>query len=402
MNIEEIIGKKNIGIVEPKEFTFGEVNNGVLLDNGTNFGPVTVAYETYGTLNEDKSNAILVCHALTGDGHAAGYYASDIEEIKNEADPKKKAKLIKKKAGWWDDMIGPGKPFNTDEYFVISSNILSGCKGTTGPSSINPATGKPYAMDFPIVTIGDMVRVQKKLTDYLGIEKLYGVVGGSYGGMQVLEWTVSYPDMVNLAIVIATTARVAPQAIAFDTIARRAITNDPNWNNGNYYDQENQPDNGLATARMIGHLQYLSSEAMHQKWGRKLQDKDKLDYNWDKIEYEVESYLDYQGDIFIERFDANSYLYITKAMDYFDLSDADGSFKEAFKHTKAKFLVISFSTDWLFPTKEIKEFVSALRRENKDVAFSEIETDKGHDAFLLEFDTLSKLVTNFIKYNGDY
>lgn len=399
MNIEEIIGQKNnIGIVEQKILKI----DGIDLDCGQFFGPIDIAYETYGTLNEDKSNAILVCHALTGDEHLAGYHQEDIDEIIAEKDPKKKEKLIRKKAGWWDDMIGPGKPFDTDKYFVIGSNVLTGCHGSTGPSSTDPKTGKPYGMRFPICTMCDMVKVQKKLTDFFGIEKLFCVAGGSYGGMHVLDWTVHYPHAVNLAIVIASTAQVSPQAMAFDEISRRAIMNDPYFNGGDYYNEKKQPHYGTQTARMIAHMQYISSEAMYRKWGRKLRNKEKPEYRWDCVEYEIESYLNYQGKIFTERkFDSNSYLYITKAMDYFDATHEYGSLAKAFKETKAKFLCISFSSDWLFPTPEVKSFVKALRRAGKDVAYTEIETDKGHDAFLLEFDTLSKLVRNFVEKNGD-
>ena len=411
MTVEDITGKKDcVGIVEQKYYTF----DGITLDSGDFFGPITVAYETYGTLNEDKSNAILVCHAITGDNHLAGYYKEDLEEIAKEKDPKQKQRLIRKKIGWWDDMIGPGKPFDTNKYFVIGSNVLGGCHGTTGPSSINPKTGKAYGLTFPIITMCDMVKVQKKLVEGLGINKLFCIVGGSFGGIHVIDWTIHYPRFMDLAIIIASTAQVSPQAMAFDKVSRRAIMNDPYFNNGDYYDQENKPSYGTETARMVGHLQYLSPEAMVQKFGKRLQDKETPDYTWDATEYAVDSYLEYQGMIFTERqFDANSYLYVTKAMDYYDgihnfSSKRDMSSEEnskeltkAFKNTHAKYLVISFSTDWLFPTQEMKKFVSSIRKAGKDVAFTEIQTDKGHDAFLLEFDILSKLVRNYIEKNGD-
>lgn len=399
MTIEEITGKKNnVGIVEQKFLTI----DGIELDKGEFFGPIEIAYETYGTLNEDKSNAILVCHAITGDEHLAGYHQEDIDEILREKDPKQKDRLIRKRLGWWDDMIGPGKPFDTDKYFIIGSNVLGGCHGTTGPSSINPKTGKHYSLDFPIITMSDMVKVQKKLVEHFGIEKLFCVAGGSYGGMHVLDWTVMYPDCVDLAIVIASTAQVSPQDMAFDEISRRAIFNDPYFNNGNYYDQEKKPSFGTETARMIAHVTYISPDAMYRKWGRKLQNKEKPEYKWDCLEYEIDSYLNYQGFLFTERkFDPNTYLYLTKAMDYFDVSDETGSLSKSFRPTKAKFLCISFTSDWLFPPSEVKSFVKALRRAGKDVAYTDIETDKGHDAFLLEFDTLSKLVRNFVEKNGD-
>lgn len=369
----------SVGVVETRFFSFGEVNKGLLLESGVNFGPVTIAYETYGEMNEDKSNCILICHALTGDAHVAGFTFPD-----------------EKKPGWWDNMVGPGKTFDTDKYFVICSNIIGGCKGSSGPASINPQTGYHYGMDFPIVTIKDMVDAQKMLIDHLGIRRLFAVAGGSFGGMQVLQWAVSYPDMVRLAVPIATTARVAPQAIAFDAVGRHAIMNDPNWNGGDYYGKE-KPNQGLRIARMIGHIQYLSDLSMQQKFARNLQNKEKPDYNWSG-EFQVESYLDYQGDTFVKRFDANSYLYITKAMDYFDLSDQYGSIKKAFAETEAAFLVISFSSDWLFPSSSSKEIVSALRKANKDVSYAEIQSDYGHDAFLLESETIARLISNFMEY----
>ena len=369
----------SVGIVETQYFTFAEPPNELQLDCGRTLGPVTLAYETYGELNVNKSNAILILHALSGDAHVAGKHDSS-----------------DRKPGWWDNMVGPSKAFDTEKYFVICSNCIGGCQGSTCPSSINPATGKPYALDFPMVTIGDMVRAQKELIDHLGIEQLACVVGGSMGGMQVLQWAVAYPQKVRLAIPIATTARLSAQAIAFDAVGRHAIMADPNWSNGNYYGGP-IPNRGLGIARMIGHITYLSDASMHAKFGRDLQDKITPDYDF-VTEFQVESYLNYQGDEFVKRFDANSYLYISKAMDYFDLSQPSGDPRTGLAPVKAAFLVISFSSDWLFPSYMSKEIVSALRRNNVDVSYAEIQSDYGHDAFLLEVDTLSRLITNFLEY----
>lgn len=373
----------SVGIVKTKTFTFAEPPNELDLECGKKLGPITIAYETYGRLNDDRSNAILIEHALSGDAHAAGRHT-----------------YKDKKPGWWDNMIGPGKAFDTNKYFVICSNVIGGCKGSTGPSSINPKTGKPYGLEFPVVTIKDMVRAQKELIDFLGIEKLLCIAGGSMGGMQVLQWAISYPDRVRLAIPIASTARLSPQAIAFNAVGRHAIMSDRNWREGNYYESE-KPASGLAIARMIGHITYLSDKSMHKKFGRDLVGEPKYDFSED---FQVESYLNYQGDKFVQRFDANSYLYITKAMDYFDISrEENGSLKKAFSGAKADFLVVSFTSDWLFPPYQSKEIVTALRQNNKNVTYAEIESDYGHDAFLLETDALSKLVTNFLaQAEGSY
>lgn len=367
----------SVGLVETQDVTFAAPPDELVLENGQKLGPVTLAYETYGTLNADKSNAILVCHALSGDAHVAGYNSPD------ETAP-----------GWWDVMIGPGKALDTDKYFVICSNIIGGCKGSTGPSSINPATGRPYALSFPVITVGDMVQAQAKLVDYLGIDTLLGVIGGSMGGMQVLEWVAAYPDRVKLAFPIATTHCLSPQAIAFDEVGRQAIIADPDWMGGEYYGKT-VPHRGLSLARMVGHITYLSDASMHQKFGRRLQDK--AEYGYDFLtDFQVESYLHYKGDSFVKRFDANSYLYITKAMDYFDVTRAYGSLREAFAQTQAKFLVVSFSSDWLFPPYQSREIVSALRQNGREVVYTEIQTDYGHDAFLLEAESLTRLVKGFL------
>ena len=369
----------SVGIVETQYFTFAEPPNELILECGRKLGPITLAYETYGRTNADKSNCILVLHSLTSDAHAAG---------RNHPDDRK--------PGWWENMIGPGKAFDTDKYFVVCSNIIAGCKGSTGPGSTNPATGKVYAMDFPIVTISDMVRAQKALIDHLEISQLMCVVGGSMGGMQALEWSVAYPGMVRLAILIATTGRLSAQAIGFDAVGRQAIMSDPNWLNGEYYGKA-IPSAGLAIARMIGHITYLSDKSMHAKFGRDLQDKSAPEYDF-VTEFQVESYLNYQGEAFVERFDANSYLYITKAMDYYDAAEPSGDLRRELSKAEAAFLVVSFSSDWLFPSYMSKEIVSALRRNNMDVSYAEIQSDYGHDAFLLEVETLTRLVVNFLEY----
>ena len=369
----------SVGIVEPKYFTFAEPPNEMVLESGAKLGPITIAYETLGKLAADKQNVILVSHALTGDAHVAGYHHE------NDLKP-----------GWWDLMVGPGKGIDTDKYFVICANILGSCMGTTGPGSVNPRTGRPFGLDFPIVTIGDMVRAQKALLDHLGITRLLGVIGGSIGGMQVLEWCIRYPDMVTAAIPLATTTRHSALAIAFNEVARQSIMADPKWNQGNYYDGD-RPDLGLAIARMIGHITYLSDESMRHKFGRRLQDKADFSFNFD-ADFQVESYLRYQGKKFVERFDANSFLYITKAADYFDLEKQHGanSAMAAFSKTKASFLVVSFTSDWLYPTYQSRAMVQAMKKNGLDVSFCEIEAQWGHDAFLLANERLTALVKGFL------
>ena len=345
------------------------------LDCGVRLLNVDVAYETYGTLNPERTNAILIHHAFSGDAHAAG--------MSNDGQP-----------GWWSNMIGSGLGFDTDRYFVICSNVLGGCRGTTGPGSIDPSTGAPFGMRFPVITIGDMVRLQKCLIDHLGIRKLLAVSGGSMGGMQALEWAVAYPQNVAAAIPIATTARHSAQQIAFNEVGRQAIMADPDWNEGNYYDGK-PPARGLAVARMVGHITYMSDASMRQKFGRRLRDKDAFGYDF-SVDFEVESYLRYRGNQFVSRFDANSYLYITKAMDYFDLSGGKPSLAAAFDSTTARFLVLSFTSDWLYPTYQSLETVSALRGRNVDVAFCELPSNYGHDAFLVEVKEQTEMVRGFL------
>jgi len=346
------------------------------LDSGARLSPVEVAYETYGELNARKTNAVLVLHAFSGDAHAAG--------ISHETG----------KPGWWDNMIGPGKAFDTDKYFVICSNVLGGCRGTTGPTSVNPETGCPYAMTFPVITIGDMVRLQKMLVDWFGIQRLLTVSGGSMGGMQALEWAVEYPDSVVTAIPIASTARHSAQQIAFNEVGRQAIMADPDWSDGNYYGKQ-PPARGLAVARMVGHITYMSDESMREKFGRRLRGKENFSFGFD-VDFEVESYLRYRGSQFVNRFDANSYLYITKAMDYFDLTAGQGTLAAVLEHAQARFLVISFSSDWLYPSYQSQEMVRALRSRNRDVAYVELQSNYGHDSFLVDVAEQTELVRGFL------
>jgi homoserine O-acetyltransferase len=367
----------SVGIVQTQFVTLFEPPNELELECGRKLGPIQVAYETYGELTPKKDNAVLVCHALTGDAHAAGKHAPD-----------------DRKPGWWDMMIGPGKGIDTRRYFVICSNIFGGCSGTTGPSSTNPATGKPWGLDFPVITVEDMVKVQKRLVEHLGIQRLLCVIGGSMGGMQVLEWAVRYPDCVTAAIPIATTARLNAQSIAFDAVGRNAILADPTFDNGHYHDH-GQPERGLSIARMVGHITYLSEQGMHEKFGRQLRNTERYAYDFGS-EFSVETYLDHQGRAFVERFDANSYLYITKAMDYYDLTRRDGSLEAAFRNVKSRFLVMSFASDWLFTPRQARQVVDALLANEKDVSYCDIDSPYGHDAFLLEPDILGRLIGGFL------
>src|SRR5437870_3895677 len=348
----------------------------IALDSGATLAPVDVAYETYGALNDSKSNAILVLHAFSGDAHAAG--------ISPESG----------KPGWWDNMIGPGKAFDTNHYFVICSNVLGGCRGTTGPASVDPATGCPYAMSFPVITIGDMVRLQKMLIDWFGIPRLLSVTGGSMGGMQALEWTVAYPDRVVSAIPVAATTRHSAQQIAFNEVGRQAIMADPDWNEGNYYGKQ-PPARGLSVARMVGHITYMSDDSMREKFGRRLRGKENFSFGFD-VDFEVESYLRYRGSQFVNRFDANSYLYITKAMDYFDLTNGAASLAAALQPARPRFLVSSVSSDWLYPSYQSQELVRALRSRNRDVAYVELQSNYGHDSFLVDVAEQSALVSGFL------
>jgi homoserine O-acetyltransferase len=348
------------------------------LDSGVELAPFTIAYQTYGRLNAARSNAVLVCHALTGDQYVA------------ESHP------LTGKPGWWETLVGPGQVLDTERYFIICVNVLGGCMGTSGPKEINPATGHPWGLSFPVITVADIVRAQKLVIDHLGIETLFCVIGGSMGGMQVLQWVASYPERVFAAVPIACAARHSAQNIAFHEVGRQAIMADPDWCGGNYLEKNRRPARGLAVARMAAHITYLSEQALHRKFGRALQDRQSVTYGFD-ADFAVESYLRHQGITFVERFDANSYLYITRAMDYFDLAaDYGGVLADAFRGTKTRFCVISFTSDWLFPTPESRAIVQALNAVAANVSFVEIATDKGHDAFLLDEPELFATLRGFL------
>jgi homoserine O-acetyltransferase/O-succinyltransferase len=354
-------------------------DNALPLDCGRALAPFEIAYQTYGALNADKSNAVLVCHALTGDQHVANLHP------------------MTGKPGWWETLVGPGKPVDTDQYFVICSNVIGGCMGSTGPASLDPATGKPYGLGFPVITIDDMVRAQACLIDHLGIPDLFCVIGGSMGGMQVLEWCASYADRVFSAVPIGTPPRHSSQNIAFHEVGRQAVMADPEWRGGRYLEEGTNPAKGLAVARMAAHITYLSDDALHRKFGRNLQNREKVTFGFD-ADFQVESYLRYQGISFVDRFDANSYLYITRAMDYFDLAaDYGGILANAFKGTKTRFCLVSFTSDWLYPTRECRAIVQALNAVAANVSFVEIESDKGHDAFLLQEPELFDTVRGFLE-----
>lgn len=350
----------------------------LLLDSGTRLDHLQIAYQTYGTLNADRTNAILLGHALTGDQHAGNVHP------------------ITGKPGWWSTLVGPGKPIDTDRYFVICSNVLGGCMGTTGPASTNPETGKPYGLDLPVITVRDMVRAQARLLDHLGIETLFSAIGGSMGGMQVLQWAATYPDRVFCALPIAAGARHTSQNIAFHEVGRQAVMADPAWCGGRYLDDGESPRKGLAVARMAAHITYLSEPALHRKFGRNLQDREKPTFGFD-ADFQIESYLRHQGMTFVDRFDANSYLYLTRAMDYFDLAeDYGGRLANAFRESPTRFCVVSFTSDWLFPTVENKAVVRGLNAAGASVSFVEIDTDRGHDAFLLEEPELFDTIRGFL------
>jgi homoserine O-acetyltransferase len=348
------------------------------MEAGVALTPLTIAYQTYGALNAAKSNAFLVCHALTGDQHVANRHP------------------VTGREGWWTTMVGPGRPLDTDRFFVICANVVGGCMGTTGPASVNPATGEPYGLDFPVVTIRDMVRAQAMLIDSLGIDTLFCIVGGSMGGMQVLQWAALYPERVFSALPIATAARHSSQNIAFHEVGRQAIMADPDWRSGRYLAEGARPTKGLAVARMAAHITYLSDGALHRRFGRKLQNREARTFSFD-ADFQVESYLRHQGSIFVERFDPNSYLYMTRAMDYFDLAaDYGGALGNAFRGSRTRFCVASFTSDWLFPTTDSRALVRALNAGGASVSFVEIETDRGHDAFLLDLPELLATTRGFI------
>ena len=352
------------------------------LDGGGSLAGVEVAYDTYGTLNPARDNAILICHALTGDQYVAGRHP------------------VTGKPGWWDRMVGPGRPVDTDRFFVIGTNVLGGCMGSTGPQSIDPASGEPWGMRFPVITIADMVRAQAAMLDAMGIERLYAVVGGSMGGMQALVWAAQHPQRAAAVLVIASTARHSAQNIAFHEVGRQAIMADPAWAGGAYYDQPRGPDAGLAVARMAAHITYLSEQGLTEKFGRRLQSRDAKTFGFD-ADFQVESYLRHQGLAFTDRFDANSYLYITRALDYFDLAEAyGGALAPAFAGTPARFCVVSFDTDWLYPTAESRTIVHALNAAGAPVSFVELSSPFGHDAFFLEVPGFDQVVDGFLRAGG--
>jgi len=359
---------------ETKYFAFAQPPDELALESGEKLGPITLAYETYGELNKQKSNAILVLHALSGDEHAAGIRKSDAV------------------VGWWDNLIGPCKGIDTNKYFVVCSNIIGGCKGSTGPSAINPRTGKPYGVAFPVITIGDIVNAQRHLIDYLDIDKLLTVIGGSMGGMQVLQWMVAYPERIKSAIPIATTMKHTPQQIAFNEVGRQAIMADANWRKGNYY-YASKPAKGLAIARMIGHITYMSDASMAEKFGRRFR-TEREPYKFG-AKFEVEGYLRYRGDNFVKRFDANSYLYITKAIDYFNILNGK-RLSDIFKGLKAKVLVIAFKSDWLYPAYQSQEIVKACKLARVEATYCEVNSTYGHDAFLVETEEDAHLVKHFL------
>ncbi|MEZ6130154.1 MAG: homoserine O-acetyltransferase [Planctomycetaceae bacterium] len=370
----------NVGIVRTQFATLFSEERPLRFQNGAELGPLTVAYETYGALNPERDNAVFVCHALTGDAHAAGRHNAD--------DPK---------PGWWDGFIGPGKALDTDRYFVICANVLGGCQGTSGPGSINPASGDRFCLDFPFITVSDIVTVHSELVRHLGIEQLLAVIGGSLGGMQTLDWAVRFPDQMLGTIVLASAPKLAAQGIAFNAVGRRAIYADTGFCNGKYYDSEG-PRYGLALARMVAHITYLSEDSIELKFGRRLQDSDRFAYDMQKeTEFQIESYLHYQGKRFVQRFDANSYVCLTRAMDYFDLSDGHATLADALRNVQSRFLVASYDTDWLFPTSQSKELVSALLQVGKHVSFVELACPFGHDSFLIDLGPLTELVAPFLE-----
>ncbi|ATC63779.1 homoserine O-acetyltransferase [Nibricoccus aquaticus] len=397
MNDAEIIDQPartepgEVGLVEPRDFVSIE---SFLFESGQSLAGFTLRYETYGRLNTAKDNVVIICHALSGDHHCAGIHS-----------------LTDRKPGWWNNLIGPGKAVDTNRFFVLCSNCLGGCQGSTGPSSINPATGRPYGVTFPFVTIRDMVRAQKRLLDSLGITSIYAVVGGSMGGMQAVQWGIEYPAFVRRVLAMATTARESAQGIGFNEVGRQAIMQDPGWNNGDYA-KSGGPRVGLAIARMMAHITYVSDASMDRKFGRKtvkpkVSALDSMEgipvapvaqpasYTFD-MQFEVESYLRYQGESFINRFDANTYLYITRAIDHFDLAAAYGSLEKAFEHVEAETLVVGFTSDWLFPPQQNRDISLALLRTGKRASYAELDTDLGHDSFLLESEELYALVRGFL------
>lgn len=371
----------DVGLVTPRDFVHAQP---FTFKSGQIIPGFTLRYETYGTLNATRDNAILVCHALSGDHHCAGWHSAD-----------------ERKPGWWNNLIGPGKAVDTRRFFVVCANVLGGCQGSTGPSSINPETGRPYGVLFPFVTIRDMVRAQKLLLDHLGVVELHGIMGGSMGGMQALLFGIEYPRFIRRVIAMATTARESAQAIAFNEVGRQAIMQDPAWNHGDYA-RDSGPRVGLAIARMMAHITYVSDASMDRKFGRRKKDNAPADAYTFEPQFEVEGYLRYQGQSFINRFDANSYLYITRALDQFDLPHAYGSLERAFAVVEAETLVVGFTSDWLFPPEQNRSLTLALLRAGKRASYAELATDLGHDSFLLESEELYALIRGFLERDEPY
>ncbi len=390
---------RTAGSVGSVETLYLDLPSPILLDCGRELHPIRIAYETYGVLSPGRDNVILVCHALSGDAHAAGFSeVSTDESTRDGFGAEERDGTAGKGLGWWDGMIGPGKAFDTDHFFVVSTNLLGGCRGSTGPSSIDPATGRPYGSDFPVITVADMVRTQRAFLDVLGIERLAAVAGGSLGGMQALEWAILFPDQVDAVVAIASTHALHTQGMAWNAIARESIRRDPAWQGGHYYDTAHRPDAGMGVARMVGHVTYLSAQALDDKFGRRLQSSDDIRYTITEPEFEVESYLDHQAESFVKRFDANTYLYTSRALTYFDLArqHGGGSLARALEGVAARTLLIAFSSDWLYPPTASREIDDALRELGKPVELHVIEAPYGHDCFLLEEARQTPLIRQFL------
>ena len=387
------------GSVGTVERQFLDLPKPLRLDCGRELHPIRVAYETYGTLSAARDNVVMVCHALSGDAHAAGFAKTPpAEGTRDGFGAADRDGTAGKGLGWWDGMIGPGKAFDTDRYYVVSTNLLGGCRGTTGPSSMSPATGKPYGADFPVITVADMVRTERAFLDELGIERLAAVAGGSLGGMQAFEWAILYPDQVDAIVAIASTHALQPQGVAWNAIARNAITADPAWQGGHYYGTGRKPDAGMSVARMVGHVTYLSAKSLGDKFGRRLQFADDIRFTLTDPEFEVENYLRYQGNAFVRRFDANTYLYTSRALTYFDLARqyGNGKLADALRNVSARTLLIAFSSDWLYPPLGSEELADALRALGKEVELHVIDAPYGHDCFLLEEARQTPMIRDFL------
>lgn len=379
---------QSAGYIEAQRVSFFSQDKPLTLEAGGRLDSVEIEFETYGQLTPNRDNAVLICHALTGDAHAAGWDSQPERPLRD---------YRRQKPGWWDEVIGPGKPIDTRRFFVICANVVGSCYGSTGPMSINPETGRPYGLSFPVVTVGDWARLHMLLLDHLGVETLFAVVGGSVGGQQALEIALGWPERVRRLIILSAAYRITAQGLGFNSVARHAIVNDPNFKGGDYYDGE-PPLMGLAAARMLAHITYLSEESMGHKFGRRLQDKASPDFTLTGVEFEVESYLKHQGESFVRRYDANSYLYITRAMDYYDASVwGDGDLVRAASRIQARTLVVSFSSDWLFPPELCRELVSAMCRAGRTVTYVDVPSRYGHDAFLVEAETVSRLIDSFLR-----